>query len=85
MTHLPEEQFVDPTDWKTVFFSELDSWQDLFITWDIPIPFAAQREKRAPFSALVKDLVSLALAEKKGAFEGLSFLSQDSSSPTTTA
>ena len=23
MAHPPEEEFVDPTDWETVFFSEL--------------------------------------------------------------
>ena len=24
MTHPPEEEFVDPTDWETEFFSELE-------------------------------------------------------------
>ena len=32
------------------------------------------RETRTPFSTLVKDLVSLALTEKKGALEGLFIL-----------
>ena len=43
-----------------------------------PLP----REIRTPFSTLVKDLISLALAEKKGALEGL-FILPGSSSPTT--
>ena len=46
MAHPPEEEeFVDPTDWETVLFSEL-----------------------------VKDLISLALTEKKEAIKGLLIL-----------
>ena len=38
MAHLSEEEFVDPTDWETEFFSELEPEKDLFITWDTPVP-----------------------------------------------
>ena len=71
------EQFVDPTDWETEFFSELEP-QKIFSS-----PGTLQslpRDTRTLFSTLVKDLVSLALGEKRGALEAL-FLSLDSSSP----
>ena len=78
MAHPQEEEFVDPTDWETELFSEIEP-DKIFSS-----PGTLQslpRETRTPFSTLVKDLTSLALAEKKGALEGL-FLFQDSSSPT---
>ena len=78
MAHPPEEEFVDPTDWETELSSEPEP-EKIFSS-----PGTLQylpREIRAPFSTLVKNLVSLALTEKKGALEGLS--SPDSSSPTT--
>ena len=71
MAHPPEEEFVDPTDWETEFFSELEP-EKIFSS-----PGTLQslpRETRTPFSTLVKDLVSLALTEKKGALEGLFIL-----------
>ena len=71
MAHPPEEEFVDPTDWETEFFSELEP-EKIFSS-----PGTLQslpRETRTPFSTLVKDLISLALTEKKGALEGLLIL-----------
>ena len=71
MAHPPEEEFVDPTDWETEFFSELEPdkiFSSLGTLQSLP------RETRTPFSILVKDLVSLALTEKKGAIEGLFIL-----------
>ena len=62
MAHPPDEQFVDPTDWETEFFSELEP-QKIFSS-----PGTLQslpRDTRTLFSTLVKDLVSLALVEKK--------------------
>ena len=40
MTHPhPDEQFVDPTDWETEFFSEsVGTTEDLFLPWDTPVP-----------------------------------------------
>ena len=81
MAHPPEEGFVDPTDWETEFFSELEPEKIFSSTGTLqPLP----RENRTPFSTLVKDLVSLALTEKKGALEGLFLNLPDSSSLITT-
>ena len=80
MAHPPEKEFVDPTDWKTEFFSELEH-DKIFSS-----PGALQslpRETRTPFTTPVKDLASLALTEKKDALEGLFFSSPGPSSPTT--
>ena len=67
MAHLPEEELV-ATDWETEFFSEPEP-EKIFSS-----PGTLQslpREIRTLFSTLVKDLISLALIEKKGALEGL--------------
>ena len=71
MAHPQNEQFVDTTDWETEFFSELEP-QKIFSS-----PGTLQslpRETRTLFSTLVKDLVSLALGEKRGALEALFLL-----------
>ena len=71
MAHLPEEEFVDPTDCETEFFSEPEP-EKIFSS-----PGTLQflpRETRTPLSTLVKDLISLALTEKKGVLEGLFIL-----------
>ena len=45
MAHLPEEEeFVDPTDWETEFFSELEP-EKIFHYLGQPSPFAAKRNK----------------------------------------
>ena len=70
MAHPPDEQFVDPTDWE-IEFSELEP-QKIFSS-----PGTLQslpRDTRTLFSTLVKDLVSLALMEKRGALEALFLL-----------
>ena len=72
MAHPPEEEeFVDPTERETEFFNELEPVRS-FHPLGHSSPFIA--ETRTPFSTLVKDLTSLALAEKKGALEGLFIL-----------
>ena len=83
MAHPPDEQFVDPTDWETEFFSEsVRTTQDLLLLWDTPVP--TSRDTRTLFSTLVKDLVSLTLVvEKRGALEAL-FLLPRLILPTTT-
>ena len=63
MAHPPEEEFVDPTDWETEFFSELEPDKIFSSPGNIPVPFLP-RETRTPFSTIVKDLISLALTEK---------------------
>ena len=71
MAYPPEEEFVDSTDWETELFSELTP-DKMFSS-----PGTLQslpRDTRTQFSTLVKDLVSLALAEKRGALEGLFIL-----------
>ena len=62
MAHPPEEEFVDPTDWETEFFSELEP--DKIFSSPGTLQSLA-REARTQFSTLVKDLISLALTEKK--------------------
>ena len=62
MAYPLEEEFVDSTDWETEFFSEHKP-EKIFSS-----PGTLQslpREIRIPFSTLVKDLISLALTEKK--------------------
>ena len=79
MAHPPEEEFADPTDWETEFFSGLEP-EKIFSS-----PGTLQslpRETRTPFSTLVKDLVSLALTENKGALESL-FVLLKTHPPTT--
>ena len=71
MAHPPEEEFVDPTDWETEFFSELEP-EKIFSS--LGTLQSLSSETRTPFSTLVKDLVSLALTEKRGALEGLFIL-----------
>ena len=71
MAHPPEEEFVDPTDWETEFFSEL--MPDKMFSSPGTLQ-SLPRDTRTQFSTLVKDLVSLALAEKRGALEGLFIL-----------
>ena len=51
MAHLPEEEFVDPTDWETEFFSELEPDKIFSSLGNIPVPLLP-RETRAPFSTL---------------------------------
>ena len=80
MAHPPEEEFVDSTDRETEFFSELEPDKIFSSPGTLK---SLPRETRTPFSTLVKDLISLALTEKKGALEGLFILLSDSSSPTT--
>ena len=46
--------------------------EDLLLPWDTPV--SALRDTRTLFSTQVKDLVSLALVEKKGALEALFLL-----------
>ena len=71
LAHPLEEEFVDPTDWETEFFSELEPEKILSSPGTLQ---SLPRETRTPFFTLVKDLVSLALTEKKGALEGLLIL-----------
>ena len=59
MAHPPEEEFVDPTDWETELFSELEPEKIFLSLGNIPVPLLP-RETRTPFSTLVKDLISLA-------------------------
>ena len=73
MAHLPEEEFVDLKDWETEFFSELEP-EKIFSSLETFQSLLLSRETRTPFSTLVKDFVSLALTEKKGALEGLFIL-----------
>ena len=80
MAHSPEEEFVDPTDWETEFFSELEP-DKIFSS-----PGTLQslpRETRTPFTTLVKDFISLVMTEKKGHLKDYSPF-PGSSSPTTT-
>ena len=72
MAHLPEEEFLDSTERETEFFSELKP--DKIFSSPGTLQSLYCRETRTPFSTLVKDLTSLALAEKKGALEGLFIL-----------
>ena len=51
MAHPPEEEFVDPTDWETEFFSELEPDKIFSSLGNIPVPLLP-RETRAPFSTL---------------------------------
>ena len=44
MAHPPEEEFVDPTDWETEFFSELEPVRS-FHHLGHSSPFAAKRDK----------------------------------------
>ena len=53
MAHPPEEEFVDPTDWETEFFSELEP--DKIFSSSETLQ-SLPRETRTPFSTLVKDL-----------------------------
>ena len=56
MAHPPEEEeFVDPTDWETEFFSELEPEKIFSSLGNIPVPLLP-RETRTLFSTLVKDL-----------------------------
>ena len=74
MAHPSEEEgFVDPTDWETEFFSELEHEKIFSSPGNTPVPLLP-RETRTPFSTFVKDLISLVLTEKKGALEGLFIL-----------
>ena len=68
---LPEEEFLDLTDLETEFFSQLEP-EKIFSSSETHQ--SLPRETRTPFSTLVKDLISLALTEKKGALEGLFIL-----------
>ena len=40
MAHLPEEEFVDPTDWETEFFNELEP-EKIFLSLEHSSPFTA--------------------------------------------
>ena len=66
-THHPEGELVDPTDWETELFSEIEPDKILSSTETLK---SLLRETRTPFSNLVKDLISLTLNEKKGTIEG---------------
>ena len=72
MAHPPDEQFVDPLDWETEFFSELEP-QKIFSSSPGTLQ-SLPRDTRTLFSILVKDLASLALGEKRGALEALFLL-----------
>ena len=72
MAHPPDEQFVDPTDWETEFFSELEPHKIFSSPGTLQ---SLPRDTRTLFSTLVKDLVSLTLVvEKRGALEALFLL-----------
>ena len=42
MAHPPEEEFVDPTDWETEFFSELEPDRSFHLPGGTPVPFTAK-------------------------------------------
>ena len=52
MAHPQEEEFVDPTDWETEFFSELKPVKIFSSPGTLQ---SLPRETRTPFSTLVKD------------------------------
>lgn len=71
MAHPPDEEFIDPVDWETEFFNDLDPHKMFSSPGTLQ---SLPRETRTPFSSLIKDLVSLALSSKTGALEGLLLL-----------
>ena len=77
MAHPPEEEFVDPTDWETEFFSELEPEKIFSSPGTLQSLYC--RETKTPFSTLVKDFVSLTLIEKMVPLK-VCLSSQDSSS-----
>ena len=80
MAHPPDEQFVDPLDWETEFFSDLEPQKIFFSPRTLQ---SLPRDTRTLFSTIVKDLTSLALVEKKEVHWKPSFFFLESSSPTT--
>ena len=63
LAHPPEEGLVDPTDWETEFFSKLEP-EKIFSSLGHSSPCLERPEHHSP--PFVKDLVSIALTEKKG-------------------
>ena len=51
MAYPPEEEFVDPTDWETEFFSELEPEKIFSFPGTLQFPLLP-RETRTPFSTL---------------------------------
>ena len=70
MAHPPDEQFVDPTDWETDFFSELIP-QKIFST---PLRHSSpctQRHKSTVLKPSERPSVTSPLVEKRGALGNL--------------